>query len=599
MSLGWSALIPARNWRHLVSGKTIKSDLVAGLTGATIVLPQGVAFATIAGLPAEYGLFTAMITPVVAALFGSSLVMVSGPTTAISAVLFSTLAGSYEPFSVAFVQMALTITLVVGAIQIALGYAGLGRLVTFVSHSVMIGFTAVAAVLIAASQLGDAMGVKLPRGEAVYERVVSAFEIAPDLNWRALAVTLTTLLAAVLARKLAPRLPTFLIAIIIGGLLAWALDGAAHGVAMVGSLSSVVPDFSPPSMSLAQLASAAEAGFAIALIGLLEAISIGRAFAAKDHKRFDADQEIIGQGMSNLVGGLFQAYPGSGSFTRSGLNYDAGARTPMAAIFSSMFLLFILLLFAPIAAFIPIPALAGVILYVAWKLIAWREIATIMRTSGTESTIIIATLLAGLLVKLEFAIYVGVILSLFFFLSRSSRPTLAISAPDKDGVFRNAQVYELPECPQIVFARLDGPLYFGSAEAIERAFRQIERQRPGQRQMILVLKGVGDVDLPGADVLAEESSERRAAGGGFSIVARFPPFVARLRKLRLIERIGEENLYPRKFDAIAGVVAQLDDDRCTRCSARIFEECAFKPGGAEFKKKAEPKSELESLTHDV
>lgn len=599
MSLGWKALVPARSWRHLVNPQSLKSDLIAGFTGATIVLPQGVAFATIAGLPAEYGLFTAMVTPIVAALFGSSLVMVSGPTTAISAVLFSTLAGSYEPFSAAFVQMALTITVIVGAIQIALGYAGLGRLVTFVSHSVMIGFTAAAAVLIAASQLGDALGVQLPRGEAVFERLVSAVEAVPDLNWRALVVAMATLLVAVLARKLAPRSPTFLIAIVVGGLLAWALDGAQHGVRMVGELSSVVPTFTPPSLSIGQLAAAAEAGFAIALIGLLEAISIGRAFAARDHKRFDADQEIVGQGMSNLVGGLFQAYPGSGSFTRSGLNYEAGAKTPMAAIFSSVFLLLVLLAFAPIAAFIPIPALAGVILYVAWKLIAFREIANIVRTSGTETTIILATLLAGLLVKLEFAIYVGVILSLFFFLSRSSRPTLAISAPDRDGVFRNAQVYELPECPQIVFARLDGPLYFGSVEAIERAFRQIERQRPGQRHMIIVLKGMGDIDLPGADLLAEESAERHAAGGGFHIVARFPPFVARLKKLRVTERIGEENLYPRKGDAIAGVVAQLDDDRCARCRARIFKECAFKPGGAEFKKPGEAAPERESLTHDV
>jgi SulP family sulfate permease len=341
----------------------------------------------------------------------------------------------------------------------------------------------------------------------------------------------------------------------------------------------MVPAATLPDVTLAQAGAAAEVAFAIALIGLLEAISIGRAFAQRARTRFDADQEIVGQGLSNVVGGLFQAYPGSGSFTRSGLNAEAGARTPMAAVFSSAFLLAILLMFASVVAHIPVPALAGVILYVAWKLIAFREIAQIMRVSRAERAIIVATLLAGLLVRLEFAIYVGVILSLLIFLSRTSRPTLAISAPDSDGVFRNAQVYAIPECPQIVFTRLDGPLYFGSVEAVERAFRQIERQRPGQMHLVLVLKGVGDIDLPGGDALIEEARRRRARGGGMYIVARYPPLLARLRRLGVVERIGEENFFARKGDAVAGVVARLEASSCTACTVRIFRECAGRPGG--------------------
>jgi SulP family sulfate permease len=250
----------------------------------------------------------------------------------------------------------------------------------------------------------------------------------------------------------------------------------------------------------------------------------------------------------------------------------------MAAIFASVFLFAILWFLAPVAAHIPIPALAGVILYVAFKLIAFRAIAAAARASRAEGATILATFVAGLVVKLEFSIYVGVILSLLIFLSKTARPTLAISAPDPDGVFRNAQLFNLPECPQIVFTRLDGPLYFGSAEAVTRAFREIERRRPSQKHVVLVLKGVGDIDFTGGEVIVEEARRRRAMGGSLSIVTRYAPLMKRLTKLGVIARLDEGAVYPRKGDAIEGVTARLSDEVCSRCVARIFRECALKPG---------------------
>lgn len=581
MSLGWQALIPARRWWSDVSKETVRADLVAGFTNATIVLPQAVAFATIAGLPPEYGLYTAMITPIVAALFGSSMVMISGPTTAISAVVFSTISEIHEPFSAAFVEMALLLTLLVGAIQFALGFAGIGRLVAFVSHSVMLGFTAAAAVLIAASQLADAIGVEVERGGSVFQRIFRVFVAVDGVNWMAVAIAATALVTAALAKWLWAKGPNFVIGLVLASLLGWVLGAAENGVAMVGALPSVIPTPRIPEVEARTLGLALEGAFAIALIGLLEAISIGRAFAFKAGGRFDADQEIVGQGLSNLVGGLFKAYPGSGSFTRSGVNYEAGARTPMSAIFAALFLLLLLLLLKPLAASIPIPALAGIILLVAFKLIAFKEIAAIVRASNAEMAIIAATFLAGVIVKLEFAIYVGVILSLLIFLNKSARPTLAISAPDKDGVFRNAQVFGIQECPQVVFTRLDGALYFGSVEAIERAFRRIERNRPQQKHLVLVLKGVGDIDLSGGQCIAEEARRRRRRGGGLYIVARYNPLIKQLQRFGVIDGIGgEQNLFANKGDAVRGVLERLDGPPCARCSRRIFVECALRPGGS-------------------
>lgn len=582
MTERWRRLIPGR-WVRQVTPATLRADLVAGLTGATVVLPQGVAFATIAGLPPQYGLFTAMVTPIVAAVFGSSMVMVSGPTTAISAVVFSALSGIYAPGSAAFIQMALTVTVMVGVIQIAFGLAGIGRLAAFVSPSVMLGFTAAAAVLIAVAQAPDALGVVVEARDTVFERVAAAIWAAPQADWRAVLIAATALLTAAGFRALSPHAPNFLVALVLASLVGYLVDAEAAGVRMVGALPTIVPSFTMPTLSLAELAKAKEAAFAIALIGLLEAISIGRAFAARARQPFDADQETVGQGLSNTIGGLFQCYPGSGSFTRSGLNVEAGARTPMAAIFASVFLFAILWYLAPVAAHIPIPALAGVILYVAAKLIAVRAIANAARASRAEGVIILATVVAGLVVKLEFSIYVGVILSLLIFLSKTARPTLAISAPDGEGVFRNAQLFNLPECPQIVFTRLDGPLYFGSTDAVSRAFREIEHRRPSQKHVVLVLKGVGDIDFNGGEVIAEEAERRRALGGSLSIVTRYAPLLKRLTKLGVIARLDKGAVYARKGDAIAGVTERLSDAVCARCSARIFSECAAKPGAAKAK----------------
>ena len=572
----WSLLVPA-HWRGSITRETVQADLIAGLTNASIVLPQGVAFATIAGLPPIYGLYTAMITPVVAALWGSSMVMVSGPTTAISAVVFSTVAGLAVPGSAQFIQLVLLLTLLVGIIQFLLGFAGLGRLVAFVSHSVMLGFTAAAALLIGVSQIAPAMGVAIERGGSVVERLFRTVEAVDDINMIAVAIAATAFLVTILARRLMPRSPTFLIGLIAAGVLAWYLEARENGVTMVGELPSIVPVFAPPNISGHALGLVTEGAFAIALIGLLEAVSIGRAFAYRTNTRFDANREIVGQGLSNMVGSMFQAFPGSGSFTRSGINYESGAKTPMSAIFAAIFLFIILLLFAPLVAHIPIPGLAGLILLVAWKLISFGEIWEIVRTSGTEMTIIAATFLAGVMVELDFAIYVGVILSLMIFLSKTSRPNLVISAPDENGIFRDPNLYTLRECPQALFIRIDGPLYFGSVEAIERGFRKVERSRPLQKHMVLVLKGVGDVDLAGAHALIDEAKRRKKRGGGLYIVTRYEPLIKRLERLHVFEAIGEDHLFASKGEAIGKLMIELDDDICSTCTARIFRECAGKP----------------------
>lgn len=572
---------PAWQWWGKVSPNSLRIDAMAGFTNAAIVLPQGVAFATIAGLPPEYGLYTAMVTAVIAALYGSSMVMISGPTTAISAVLFATLSGMADAGTPRFIELALLITVMVGVIQMAAGIARLGGLISFVSHSVMTAFTAAAAVLIGVSQLAGALGVEVERGGNAIERLWRVAEEGTHINVAALAIAATTLVSVLLFTRYVPRLPGLLIGLVLGSLLGWAIGAADQGVAMVGALTSAFPTLTPPTSTARDISALAPGAAAIALVGLLEAISIGRAFAVRRKEKFDANQEMIGQGLSNMVGGFFQCYAGSGSFTRSGVNAAAGAVTPLSGIFASGFLVAILFFVSPLIAHVPVPAMAGVILFVAWRLIDLRELHHVVTTSMPETVILVLTLLAGLLIELDFAIYVGVIASFAVFIYQTSHPAVIISTPvitaSGRRKFRNAELHKLPECPQIVTKRLEGPLYFGSIEHVEKQFRRIERERPIQKLIIFYLKGNGKLDLAGADLLIEEIRKVRARGGIFHIVALFEPLIEDLRRFHVVQEIGEDHLHISKGEALAAAVQDIDLSICARCTKRVFLECEGLP----------------------
>ena len=570
----------APDWLAQVSPASLRNDALAGLTGAAIVLPQAVAFAAIAGLPPEYGLYTAMIPPIIAAIFGSSLVMVSGPTTAISAVVFSALAGNFMPGTPEFVSAAILLALLVGVIQLAFALARVGRLAGFVSHSVMIGFTAAAALLILVSQLGPALGLLTEKGHGIVGRLSALLTAMPGFDPVAALVAGVTLLAAVLFRIYLPRWPGFMIAVALGTVVAVLLGDMAADLARVGTLPSAFPAPMLPQVAEIQLAGMLESAFAIALIGLLEAIAIGRSLAHRTRTDFSANKEVVGQGLSNLAGSLFQCYPASGSFTRSGVNLEAGARSPMSAVFAALFLIALVAVFRPVIAQVPIAAVAGLILYVAYKLLDFREMAYLIRNSRTETAIAALTFAVGLLINLEFAIYVGTFASLAVFLGKSANPVLAIGAPDarsEPRKIKNAEIFNLPECPATIILRLDGPLFFGSVDSINTKLRHLARHRPGQVNLILILHGVGEVDLAGVELLELEVERRRALGGDIFVVAHYPPLVEKLKRFGLARILGGDRIFANKGAAIAAAVGNIPDTSCAACHARVFRECRHRP----------------------
>ena len=403
-----SAWLPWKAWRHRVNRASLRQDALAGLTGALIVLPQGIAYAAIAGLPPEYGLYCAIGPALVAALFGSSWHLVSGPTAAISIVVFSALAPLAAPGSPQYILLALTLGFLVGAVQLAVGLARLGRLAHHISHSVVVGFTSGAAFLIAASQLKHFFGLKGVTASGFFGQLSQTMTLLPQAQFQIAAVGTLALLAAIASRFIHRGIPHMIAGMVAAGFLAAWLGG----VPTVGELPAALPRLSVPSFDLAIWSQLGISAAIIAVLGLTEAIAIARSVALRSGQKIDNNQEVVGQGLSNLVGSFLSAYPSSGSFTRSGLNFDAGAKTPLAAVFASLSLMIILALIARWITYLPMAAMAGILFLVAWGLIDRKEIVAIFRGPRHEPVVLMVTFVATLVVQLEYAVFIGIAVSL-------------------------------------------------------------------------------------------------------------------------------------------------------------------------------------------
>jgi len=580
------SIFPFFLWLPLLNKNTLRADLLAGLTGAVIVLPQGVAFAIIAGLPPQYGLYTAMVTPIIAALFGSSRHLISGPTTAISIVIFSAVSRHAEVGSPEFVQMALTITFLAGVYQLVFGLARLGVLVNFVSHTVVVGFTAGAAILIATSQMKNVLGVNIAKGESFLS---TWFDLAQQYNHVHINIVITalvTLVVAIAIKKIKPKLPNLLIALLVGGMTAQLLGGEAAGIAMVSAIPAQLPPLSMPDISFTSIKMLAPEAFAVALLGLIEAVSISRSIASKSHQRIDANQEFIGQGLSNLGGSFLSSYAGSGSFTRSGVNHAAGAVTPMSAIFAAVILMATVVLIAPLAVYLPIGAMAGVILLVAYNLIDFKQITHVITSSKSETSILLTTMGATLFLELEFAIYLGVLLSLVIFLGRTSYPEIVSLAPGFDPVYKKKHLVDtstrpLRECPNLKIIRFDMSIYFGSLNHLQRELQRITAKE-GITDILILCSGVNFIDLSGAEMLHHEAERLEELGGGLYFAELKPKVYEKLSHMHFMRDLGNSHFFDEKTDAIHTLFEKLcKKGLCATCKSRVFEECADAPQAAE------------------
>ncbi len=573
-------VLPFLRWWPDVTRSTLKADLIAALTGAMVVLPQAVAFAIIAGLPPVYGLYAAMIPAIVGALWGSSWHLVSGPTTAISIVVFASISPLAEPGSAHYVGLVLTLTFLAGVFQLVMGAARLGALVNFISHTVIVGFTAGAALLIAGSQIKNFFGLDIPRGAHFHEVLVEFGSHIVDIEPYVFAVSLVTLIVGIVVRRWLPKL-YMIVAMVVGGVLAAWLNATltpdVTGIRTVGALAASLPPFTLPDFSLTALKQTLFPAMIIAILALTEAVAIARSIAVKSDQRIDSNQEFIGQGLSNLAGSFFSGYASSGSFNRSGVNYAAGAKTPLAAVLSAVFLLAIVLLVAPLAAHLPVPAMAAILFIVAWGLIDFHHIGEILRRHPQERVVLVITFV-GTLVDLEKGIFVGILVSLLFYLYRTSRPSIRELAPPPgtlDDRLRKLVPVEpgVPTCPQLAIVRVEGSIFFGAVEHVQQYLRNIDESEPDRKHLLLAARSIGFIDLAGADLLAKEAGRRRKLGGALYVSGVQPDLCKMLKRGGQIGDIGETNIFTGKGEAMRVIYPQLNSAVCRACRARVFHEC--------------------------
>jgi len=573
--------LPFLRWGRNMTRSSLRADAIAGLTGAAIVLPQGVAFAAIAGMPPEYGLYTSMVPAIIAALFGSSWHLVSGPTTAASIIMFASLSTMAAPGSADYVALAITLAFMVGVLQLAMGLVRLGALVNFISHSVVVGFTAGAACLIAAKQAKDFLGIEFPSGAHLLNTIEFLWQNYEQLHPLVMLVGAVTLLTGILTQRRLGGM-SMIAALIAGSAVAalfnFAFGEEISGIKMVGALPQQLPPLSMPQFTLETFRQLSPLALTMTLFALTEAISIARSISLKSGQPIAGNQEFIGQGLSNICGSFFSSYVATGSFNRSGANYDAGARTPMAAALAGVLLIVLVMLIAPLTSYLPKAAVSGLLFLVAWRLINFSQIMKILRADDNEAIILGLVFFGTVFFSIEFAILAGVIMSLMIFLRKTSHPRLSPRVPDPESNTRKFIYGQfLPECPQLKILRLDDSLYFGSVAHVGEIFRRYREHYPGQKHLFLLTKGISQVDIAGAELLINEVRERRAIGGDVYLYRLRDTASKVFNRGGYKDEIGEANIFDGKEEAIPAIFERLDKNICATCENRIFLECKSVP----------------------
>lgn len=509
-ALSADAFFPFLETLRTYTAKDFRGDLLAGISVAPVAIPQAMAYALIAGVHPKFGIYACILPVILAALWGSSRFLAAGPTNAISMILFSTLA----QISVGGVLLSTLppdermtyifgIAILVGLMQVAMGLARLGDLANFISHSVMVGFASGAALLIVAGQLRTMLGLDIPSTSGFFPALLQVGRHLSGVQFWSLGVTLATIVLVVAARRISRRLPGALLALVLVSLGCWLLNAPGHGVRLVGDIPQGLPPLSlPPSVDLAAIRDLFLPALAIAMLGAVESLAIGKNLAAVRGDTFDGSRELIGQGLGNVAAGLTSGIPGCGSFTRSVLNVTSGGRTRFATVFSGLVTIPILLVLAPLGGYIPLPALGGILLVIAWGMIDRTAIRLCLVATRVDRTVLLVTFGSALLLDLEQAVFLGVLLSLALFLYKESHPRVV--RIDKDSAVLAPYPWAR-DCPHMNVYFIEGTLFFGAISELERQLH--EQESTSAKVIVLNLGRVFWIDASGAHAL-EQFTER-------------------------------------------------------------------------------------------
>ena len=696
-------VFPALAWLgELRKAQTLRADIIAGVTVALVLIPQSMAYAQLAGLPAYFGLYAAFLPPIVGALFGSSRQLATGPVAVVSLLTAAALEPLATAGGAAYIGYAVLLALMVGVFQLSLGLLRLGILVNFLSHPVVVGFTNAAAIIIAASQLDKLFGVSVPKSAHQYETVWNTVvAVANNSHLPTVMIAVIALALMIGVRRYSPKLPSVLIAVVVTTLLSWGLnfemvrvakleqianntvyflvtdqltlkdelagmdaeiadavrhydkvrtefgeqdsrtlsgfqaldllrfkkqrridraakdlgelkqiplsyilrgeryylkghipaqdktDGETWGLVkineadgsltlsaggrVIGNVPRGLPGFALPTFDLAALSQLISAAVAIALIGFMEAISIAKAMATRTRQRLDSNQELVGQGLANIVGSAFGSYAVSGSFSRSAVNIGAGARTGFSSVVTGLMVVATLLWFTPLLYYLPQATLAAVIMMAVIGLVNVRAIRHAWAVQWQDGFVAVLTFVLTLVFAphLDRSIMIGVILSLILFLYRTMKPRVVVLSRHHDGLLRDADLYGLQRCENISLIRFDGSLYFANTSYFEDAVLDRLVDKPELKFVIVDAVGINQIDATGEEMLINLVHGLREQGIALLFTRLKMQVMNVLRRSGFVERIGEEFFFRRPENALDYAWAELGENHEVDCPLNV------------------------------
>lgn len=505
--------MPAVGWLRRYRREDLGGDLSAGLIVAVMLIPQGMAYAMLAGLPPVVGLYASTIPLLIYALFGSSRQLAVGPVAIVSLLTLTGVSALAEPGSGEFVALAALLALMVGVIQFGLGLLRAGFVVNFLSHAVVSGFTSAAAIVIGLSQLKHLLGVELEDTHSVLVLLWNAAQKVGEVNPITLTIGLASIALLVLLRKITPRFPAPLLVVALSALAVYVFGLHEMGVSIVGDVPQGVPSFALPAFSIDSVTMLLTIALTISFVGYIESIAVARSIANREKYKVDANKELVGLGLANVAGSVFSAFPVTGGFSRSAVNYQAGARTQLASVITAVLVILTLLFFTPLFYYLPNAVLAAIVMFAVYSLIDLREPVRLFKIKKADGWTLLITFAATLFIGIEQGILVGVALSLALFIWRSAYPhTTEIGYLPEEDVFRNVNRYpETQTFPNTLIARVDRSLYFANTAFWENWLNAATLNRPDLRYLILDFSAVNDVDAVALETLEDliESLEER------------------------------------------------------------------------------------------
>ncbi|MDO9554804.1 SulP family inorganic anion transporter [Rhodonellum sp.] len=556
--------LPILDWLPSYKKSDLQGDLSAGLTVGIMLIPQGMAYAMLAGLEPIHGLYAVTVPLILYAIFGTSRQLAVGPVAMVSLLTAAGIASLNASSPEQYLMYALSLAFLVGLIQFGMGVLRLGFVVNFLSHPVISGFTSAAAIIIGLSQIKHLFRINLPSTEYVQEMIVAIYQNIGDIHWITFGIGVLGIIIIKFGKKIHKSFPAPLVAVVLGILLVWGFDLTAQGVKIVGDVPGGLPSFSSPSFDLQTLKTLLPIALTISLVGFAESFAVAKTIQAK-HKnyRLNSNQELIALGMANFGAAFFKGYPVTGGFSRTAVNNDAGAKTTMSSIFSAILIVLTLLFFTGLFYNLPSAILAAVVLVAVSGLIDFKEPVHLWHKDKSDFAMLVATFLITLTMGIETGIISGMVLSLVVVIYRASRPHMAqLGRVPGTNVFRNITRFSnLEQKEDVLMARIDGPIYFANVEFIrDKLNLWLLEKKEKVKMIVLNMESVPNIDSTGAHELNEWIISWRKIGTDVCMTGIKGPVRDVLNRWAILESVGADHVFIDDNTAVSAFEKAIEQD---------------------------------------